>query len=164
MRIRLLAAVLLAALFGLLSAGPLSAHTEVWQRSPEQGAVYGGTLDEIQISFFSAVESSRIDVIDPNGDAVEVSETTLESQDRIAVAEFAALTEPGAYVVTHSELADDGDIQTAAFQFFFDPDSPNVASSLVLGEDSGTNWILLGIISGVVLILAGIFWPSRTAK
>ena len=118
MRLRLLAILLLATVFGLLGAGPLSAHTEVWQRSPEQGAVYGGTIDEIQISFFSAIESSKIGILAPNGDAIEVGETTLESQNRIAVVEFPPLVEPGAYVVSHSELASDGDIQTAAFQFF----------------------------------------------
>ena len=154
-------AFLIVASAGLIA--PLGAHTEVWQRSPDRGLEYGGTIDRVEISFFATVESGNIALADANGVAIEVGPTTLERGDRVAVAEFDALTEPGAYIVTHTELAADGDIQTDAYQFFFNPESDNELVSLVAGDD-GPNWVLLGIISGVVLILAGLFWPGRSER
>lgn len=148
----------LALVVGL--GGSLGAHTDVWQRSPAAGQAFGGVVDEVQISFVAAVGSSNISVIGPDGESLEISPTRLESADRIAVAEFPALTEAGAYVVTHRELAADGDVQTDAFQFFFDPTSENAVVPL-LGQD-GPNWPLLGVLAGVVLILVGVFWPGRT--
>ena len=162
MRLRLSFFLLLVATSAAFIA-PLGAHTEVWQRSPDMGLEYGGTVDRVQISFFATVESSKITLADADGTPIEVGPTTLERGDRVAVAEFAALTEAGAYIVTHTELASDGDIQTDAYQFFFNPESDNEVISLV-DTDEGPNWVLLGVISGVVLILAGMFWPGRTER
>lgn len=148
-------------LVSALGVSPLAAHTEVWQRSPEQGLAYGGTVDELQISFFASVSSSEITIDDPNGDPVAVTDTALAQGDRIAVVEFPPLTISGPYVVTHTELAADGDLQTASFQFFYDPSSENEIVSLIV-SDAGPNWPLLGVIAGVVLILAGLFWPGRS--
>ncbi len=157
-----LVAVFIAMVLLGFGIAPLGAHTDVWQRSPEAGLAYGGTIDEVQISFIAAVSSSEITLLGPDDEPIELSATRLESADRIAVAEFPELTEPGRYVVTHTELATDGDTQTAAFQFFLDPASENRAAPL-LGED-GPNWPLLGIVAGAVLVLAGLFWPGRTAR
>lgn len=163
MRSRLVALVAIVFAIGALGVSSVAAHTEVWQRSPEQGQAYGGTIDELQISFFATVTTSEITIDDPNGDPVAVGPTTLARGDRIAVVEFPALAVPGPYVVTHTELAEDGDIQTASFQFFYDPASENEVASLIIGDD-GPNWPLLGIIAGVVMILAGLFWPGRSGK
>jgi len=148
--------------WSLAFLNPLGAHTEVWQRSPESGIAYGGTIDRVQISFIAAVASSEITIVDPDGEAVAVGETRLEVNDRIAVVEFPPLETPGAYVVTHTELAGDGDNQTDQFQFFYDPTSENEVTSLIV--DDGPNWVLLGIIAGVILILAGLFWPGKPGK
>lgn len=145
----------------MLGLSPLAAHTEVWQRSPEQGQAYGGTIDELQISFFATIESGDITILDPNDEPVAVGPTTLAQGDRIAVVEFPALEIPGRYLVTHTELAADGDIQTATYQFFYEPGNENEAQSLIIGDD-GPNWALLGIIAGVVMILGGLFWPGRS--
>jgi methionine-rich copper-binding protein CopC len=158
-RIRLFLVIVLASL-GAGFVAPLAAHTEVFQRSPESGVAYGGTIDEVQISFFATIASSEIRIVGPDGEPLNVEPTTLARGERIAVAEFPALTEPGAYLVVHTELAGDGDSQTDSFQFFFDPTSENETTSLIVGDD-GPNWVLLGIIAGVVLILAGLFWPGR---
>jgi len=142
---------------------PLAAHTEVWQRSPEMGLAYGGQIDELQISFFAAVDSGEITIVDPTGAPVAVGPTSLAQGNRITLVEFPELTEPGAYVVTHTELAADGDTQTASYQFFFDPGSTNEVESLIVGDD-GPNWPLLGIIAAAVLLLAGLFWPGRSKR
>lgn len=149
--------------FLALFAAPAGAHTEVWQRSPDAGIAYGGTIDRVQISFFATVSSSEITVEGPDGAAVAVGETKLEVGDRIAVVEFPPIETPGTYLVTHTELAADGDTQTAQYQFFYDPTSENEAPSLILGDD-GPNWVLLGIIAGVILILAGLFWPGTSER
>lgn len=162
MRVRLVFVVLFLAISAAFIA-PLGAHTEVWQRSPEIGQEYGGTVNQVQISFFAMVESSEISIVDANGTSIDVGPATLEQGNRIAVADFPALTDAGTYVVTHSELAEDGDTQTASFQFFFNPESSNEVVSLIAG-DAGPNWVLLGLISGVVLILAGLFWPGRSSQ
>ena len=144
------------------AVSPLAAHTEVWQRSPAAGQAYGGTIDEIQISFVASVASTEMTMVGPNDEPIEMTELRLESADRVAVAEFAPLTEAGRYLVTHSELAADGDIQTDSFQFFFDPTSSQEVVPL-LGQD-GPNWPLLGGLAGVILILAGLFWPGRSSR
>ena len=142
---------------------PLAAHTEIWQRSPAAGRAYGGTIDEVQISFTATIASAEIGVLGPDGQPLDVTPATLAPGERIAVATFPALTEPGAYIVAHTELAEDGDTQTDSFQFFYDPESEEEVVPLIIG-DEGPNWILLGIISGIVLILAGVFWPGRSSK
>jgi len=141
----------------------LAAHTEVFERSPAMGQAYGGVIDEVQISFWAAIESGEILIEGPNGQQVEVGETRLEQGNRIEVVEFPALVDAGAYVVTHTELAADGDTQTASYQFFYDPDSEREVEPLIGGDD-GPNWPMLGIIAGVVLVLAGLFWPGRSSK
>lgn len=162
MRVRLLFLTVLLAMSAAFVA-PLGAHTEVWERSPDMGLAYGGTIDRVQISFFATIASSKITLTNPDGAEIEVGPTTLERGDRIATTEFPALTDAGAYVVAHTELAADGDIQTDTYQFFFDPESSNEVISLVAGNE-GPNWVLLGVISGIVLILAGIFWPGRSGR
>ena len=127
------------------------------------GVAYGGTVDRVQISFIANVVSSKIDLTDPSGNPVSVGETELTSADRIAITEFDALSQAGAYVVRHTEIAGDGDVQTDTYQFFYDPDSSNTVDSLVPGGD-GPNWLLLSVIAGVVLVLGGFFWPGRSAR
>lgn len=152
--------VLCVGLF-LALAAPLGAHSEVFERAPVAGLPIGGTVDQIDISFWTPILSSNIQVTDPNGNAVEVGVTELLSEDRIATTTFPALTEPGRYVVSHGELSIDGDLQQAEWFFVFDPTSEVVFQPLASGG-GGTNWLVIGGISGVVLIAAGVLWPKKT--
>ena len=75
------------------------------------------------------------------------------------------MTEPGRYVVTHTELSTDGDIQTEEWFFVLDPTSENrivPIGTATLG-DGGPNWILLLGGAGVVMILAGLLWPKKSS-
>lgn len=143
-------------------ASPLGAHSEVFERAPVAGEPIGGTVDQIDISFWAAVLSSNIELTGPNGEAIEVDTTELSGEGRIASTTFPALTEPGRYVVNHGELSFDGDLQQAEWFFVYDPTSEASFVSIVAPPE-GPNWILIAAIAGVVLILAGVLWPKKSA-
>lgn len=159
----------LVAAFAILLSGvlvsPLGAHTEVFERAPIAGVPVGGVVDQVNISFWSNVLTSNITVTGPDGQAIDVATTQLVSENRIATTTFPELTEPGRYVVNHTELSPDGDIQSAEFFFVFDPTSDNrliPVAPAVIG-DSGPNWVLIVGAAGVILILAGVLWPKKTS-
>jgi len=148
---------------GGIFVSALNAHSEVWERAPSAGQAVGGTVDRVDISFITPIESGVILLAGPDGEPLAVSDTVLAENKRIITVEFDALVEPGAYVVTHTELSNDGDVQTDRFQFIYDPENDGRFSPLI-DTDAGPNWILLAGMGGVILILAGIFWPGRSAK
>lgn len=147
----------------LVAVGPAAAHSEVFERAPASGQVVGGVVDHIDISFWVPVASGDIGLLDPDGVPVDVGATTLSASGRIASVEFVPLEMQGTYVVTHTELSEDGDTQTDAFAFTYDPESAEELGSLI-SRDTGPNWLVLGGIAGLILVLAGIFWPGRSAK
>lgn len=147
---------------GSLLVGTASAHSEVFERAPAAGQVVGGTVDRVDISFWSPIESGVISLTGPDG-VIDVEDAVLASSGRVLTADFEALTSAGPYVVTHSELSSDGDSQTAQFAFIFDPTSDERVVPLLAGG-TGPNWVLLGGIGGVILVLAGVFWPGRSSK
>lgn len=146
----------------LALAAPLGAHSEVFERAPLAGEPIGGTVDQIDISFWTPILSSRIQVTDPNGEPVEVAVTELSGEGRIASTTFPAITEPGRYVVSHGELSFDGDLQEAEWFFVFDPTSDVVFQPLASGGDGGTNWLVIAGVSGVLLVAAGVLWPKKS--
>ena len=147
-------------LLGFFLVPPLGAHTEVFERAPLAGQPVGGTIDRVDISYWSSVLSSNIELAGPDGAAIEVSTTQLVTGDRIATASFPELTEEGRYTVTHTELSSDGDIQTSEWFFFFDQ-SADARFVALADTGGGANWIVLLGASGVVLILAGVLWPKK---
>lgn len=154
--------VSLAVAFGA-AIGPLAAHSEVFERAPESGQVVGGVVDHIDISFWVPVSSGNIGLLGPDEAPIEVGPTSLSANGRIVSVEFEPLEQAGNYIVTHTELSEDGDTQTDAFAFVFDPESDRELASLI-SRDSGPNWLLLGGVGGLILVLAGLFWPGRSAK
>ena len=144
-------------------AGPLGAHSEVFERAPASGQAVGGTVDHVDISFWVPVATADIKLQGPDGEAIAVGPSTLSANKRIASVEFSPLTEAGNYIVTHTELSDDEDTQTAQYGFTYDPDGGEELQSLITREN-GPNWVLLGGVSGVILLLAGLFWPGRSSK
>lgn len=159
---RLLRVVTLVFGIFLLLSAPLGAHSEVFERAPLAGSPIGGTVDQVDISFWTPVLSSNIQITDPSGNAVEVETTAVVSEGRIATTNFPALTEPGRYVVTHGELSVDGDLQESEWFFVFDPSAE--AQFVPLVPAAGTNWIIIAAIAGVVLIAAGVLWPKKTVE
>lgn len=144
---------------------PLGAHTEVFETAPVSGLPVGGVVDQVNISFWGEVLTSNISLVGPDGQAVDVANTRLTSQNRIASTTFPELTEPGRYVVTHTELSTDGDIQTAEWFFVLDPTSENRILPVVAGNPGGggPNWILLLGATGAILIAAGVLWPKKSS-
>ncbi len=161
-RVRLFFTIVVVAL-GFVLADQVAAHSEVFERAPASGQVVGGAVDHIDISFWVPVASGEITLTDSSGEPVEVGATELSANGRVLSVGFSALTEQGGYVVTHTELSEDGDSQTAQFAFVYDPSSDARVVPL-LERDTGPNWVLLGGLAGVILILAGLFWPGRSSK
>ncbi len=151
----------ITALFWVAAAPIVGAHSEVFERAPETGQVVTGTVDHVDISFWAVIESGEISLVDPNGDAVPVGETVLAPNGRISSVDFEPLTVEGRYTVTHSELSFDGDFQEATFAFIYNASAGDQVATLI-ARDTGPNWVLLGVIGGVILVLAGIFWPGRS--
>ena len=152
--------VLLVAIVGFVVVGsPLAAHSEVRTRAPEAGQVVR-EVDHIDILFFTPIASGEISLEGPDGTPIDVGPTTLSNSGLITSVAFDRVTEPGAYRVTHSELAADGDSQEAQFGFIVDPDSEGTVATL-FDRDDGPNWPLLGLIGGVLLVLVALFAPRR---
>lgn len=145
----------------LVFVGSLGAHSEVFERAPAAGLPIGGTVDRVDISFWTPILSSKIEITGPDGNPVAVGVTELSSEDRIATTTFPALTEPGRYVVGHGELSYDGDLQEAEWFFIFDPAS-DVAFQPLAGGAGGTNWLVIASVSGVLLIAAAVLWPKKS--
>jgi len=147
----------------VLSVGSAQAHSEVFERAPAIGQVVSGEVGHVDISFWLEVTDTRIQLIDPNGDEVAVSEAELADNLRLTSIEFEPLSVEGRYTVNHAELSVDGDIQQGTFSFVYAATGGEELASLVL-RGSGPNWPLLGLVFGVVLFLAGIFWPKPKPK
>lgn len=149
------------ALCSLLLVGSAQAHSEVFERAPALGQVVGGTVDHVDISFWNVVSEASIEVVDPNGQPIDVGETQVTTNGRITTVDFAPLTVEGRYTVNHVETSFDGDVQEGAFSFVFDQAEGGELAPLV-ARTNGPNWVLLAFVSGVILFLAGIFWPGRS--
>lgn len=153
--------VFVAASLALVS--PAQAHSEVFERAPALGQVVTGTVDHVDISFWNLVTEGQISVIDPNGDEIAVTATDLATNQRITSVGFEPLTVEGRYTVNHVETAIDGDVQEGTFAFIYNA-SEGAEVATLFGRDTGPNWPLLGLIFGLVLIVAGFLWPSRTSS
>jgi len=141
-------------------AAPLLAHAEIRERAPAAGQTVGGKVDHIDISFDGPIESAEITLLGPDGNMIDVGETTILRSGLITSVEFEALTVPGNYTVTHFELAADGDEQRAAYGFVYDPESDDRVASLIQRDD-GPNWLVLGAIGAVVIVGILLFAPWR---
>ena len=153
--------LVLAAAIWIAAAPYLGAHSEVFERAPESGQVVTGTVDHVDISFWSEIESGEIELLDPNLELVAVSDTVLAPNGRIVSVDFEPLTVEGRYIVTHSELSFDGDFQEAKYLFYYNASEGESLATLI-ARDTGPNWPLLAGVGGVILVLAGVFWPGRT--
>ncbi len=149
---------LLVALAGL--AAPALAHAEIRERAPAAGQVLGGDVDHIDISFAGPIERAEIVLLGPDGERIDIGETEVRRNGLIVTAEFDPITEPGLYTVAHRELAADGDEQSDAYGFEYDPDSEGRLESL-FERDTGPNWLVLGAIGAVVLVALVAFMPRR---
>jgi methionine-rich copper-binding protein CopC len=147
----------------MMWASPLAAHSELRERAPAADSTVGGEVTHVDLLFWTPIDGAEIQLFGPNQDVIEVSETSVSDSRIISSVEFPALTVAGRYAVTHTETSTDGDIQTAAFAFTFDPDSEVLVPSL-LERSSGPNWVILAAIAGVVLVAAGLLAPRRSAS
>lgn len=156
MRFRFLLIVVAVLAVSIPSAG---AHADVRFRAPTPNETVGGTVDHIDLQFWAPIASGSIELVGPDG-PIEVGEATLSPSGTINSVDFDPLEVEGTYTVTHTELAEDGDTQTATYDFVFDRSSSERLDSLI-ERGSGPNWVVLGAIAAAVLVAGFIFWPSR---
>ena len=142
-----------------MSSGTAQAHSEVFERAPALGQVVTGTVDHVDISFFLPVTESGISLVDPDGNEIALGATELAPNGQMTSVEFDPLTTEGRYTVNHVETSIDGDVQEGTFSFIFSATEGDEIASLI-ARDTGPNWVLLALVSGVILFFAGIFWPG----
>lgn len=144
----------------VMTASAAFGHAEVRFRAPEDNQVLGGTVDHVDIQYWTPVERATITLTGPDGAEVAVSETIVSGRGFRASIEFGALTKNGVYNVDHVELSEDQDEQVGQFQFTYDPASSERIGSLV-DRDSGPNWLLLVGIAVIVGGVAALLVPKR---
>lgn len=157
---RAIAAVLAALTAFVVLAAPVLAHAEIQESAPASGQVLGGRVDHVDILFLGPIERAEIVLIGPDGEQIDVGEAEVRRNGLIVTADFDPLSEPGSYTVAHRELAADGDEQSDAYGFVYDPDAEGRLESL-FERDSGPNWLVLGAIGAVVLVAVIAFMPRR---
>lgn len=153
--------VLVFAVVFALNVSTAGAHSEVFERAPAIGQVTTGTVDHVDISYFLPVTQSLIELQGPDGNMIAVGASEIAPNGQIASVEFEPLTAEGRYTVTHVETSIDGDTQLGTFSFIFNAtEGTNVASLSIRGD--GPNWAVIALAAGVIMFLAGIFWPNRS--
>jgi copper resistance protein C len=111
----------------LVLAGLASAHAGYVRSEPGAGAVVAAVPTEVVIWFgqdlFRRAGENGIEVLGPDGAAVQAGEAVVDDDDRrrLSVALASGLG-PGVYIVDwHSLSADDGDTDAGSFTFTYDP-------------------------------------------
>ncbi len=118
----LLAVVLVAA--AVLGAPGVGAHTEVQRATPGPAETVGGTVDFVVLDFLDPVEPTpELSVSGPDGEPVPGLGAPRLIADDVVKVDFDALTDAGAYRVDYTFTSLDGDRQTDAYLFSFEPDS-----------------------------------------
>lgn len=147
-RLTLLAVVLVAAALGGPGAG---AHTEVQRATPGPAEAVDGTVDVVVLDFLDPVQPTpELTVSGPDGWPVPgLGEPRLIADDIVKV-DFDPLTEAGDYQVDYAFTSLDGDRQTDAYRFRFEPDSgwglelrPALAALVALVLVGLVGWALL---------------------
>lgn len=151
----------LAVLVG--AAAPVVAHAEIRERAPAAGQILGGRVDHVDILYLGPIERAEIVLLGPDGERIEIGEAEIRRNGLIVTVDFDPLTVPGSYTVAHRELAADGDEQSDAYAFEYDPDSDGRLESL-FERDTGPNWLVLGGIGAIVLVALIAFMPRRGAR
>lgn len=149
MRRLLVAAV--AGLLALLAAPGAGAHTEVQRATPGPAETVDGTVDVVVLDFLDPVQPTpELTVSGPDGRPVPgLGQPRLIADDVVKV-DFDALTDAGDYQVDYTFTSLDGDRQTDAYRFTFEPDSgwglalrPTLAALVGLALVALAVWALL---------------------
>lgn len=123
------------------------AHTEVQRATPAPAETVGETVDFVVLDFLDPVEPTpELSVSGPDGRPVPGLGAPRMLADDVVEVEFDALTEAGSYQVDYTFTSLDGDEQTEAYQFRFEPDS---------GWDLELRPALAGLVGLLLVVLAG---------
>ena len=154
--IRLLVAGALAAAVALLP-GTASAHTELAESNPADGAVMTDAPSEVVLAFTTELsEESAFSVIGPDGETVGEGELDLDIADRNVLRGDVAVTEPGRYVVSYSAAAADGHPAEGEVAFTYRPEDrqPAAPDTALPGRDAPVPLVLGVGLCAIAMALA----------
>ncbi|HEU5082447.1 MAG TPA: copper resistance protein CopC [Acidimicrobiales bacterium] len=151
MRARLTLLAVVLAVTALLAAPGAGAHTEVQRATPGPAEALDGTVDSVVLDFLDPVQPTpELTVSGPDGRPVPgLGQPRLIADDVVEVS-FDALTEAGDYQVDYTFTSLDGDRQSDAYRFSFEPDSgwalelrPTLAALVGVALVALAGWALL---------------------
>jgi methionine-rich copper-binding protein CopC len=129
-------ALLVAAVFGLLLAGPAYAHADYLRSAPGENGVIASPPARVDIWFtqelFRREGANTMMVFGPGERQVHAGEAQVDDDDRTHLwVELLADLEPGTYRVEWRSLsAEDGDNEEGAFSFTFDPQAEQTSTPM----------------------------------
>ena len=164
---RVAAAAVLSAL-ALLPAAAASAHSELVESTPADGAELSKAPTQVQLVFDEAVQLQGGSIVVSVRDTTVSDATTFATDGNVAAVQLVGPAQPGSYTVTYRIVSADGHIASDTFGYSvtgtasasLPPASPvspvgNTGESGDSGDSSGTViWVLgLGAV-GIVLVIA----------
>lgn len=171
---RLAAAVIVGAIV-LLPISPASAHSELLESTPAEGAELSKAPAEVQLVFGEPVQQEGSSIVVDVRDTTVSQDKTFATNGNVASVQLTGPGQPGTYTVNFRVVSEDGHVVSDTFEYEVlegasqsatsDPtqtstddesSAPATNAPTDGSEDSGTSvvWVLgLGAI-GIVLVIA----------
>lgn len=173
------AAALVALALVVLGAAPASAHAELIDTDPAEGAVVGTAPDTVTLTFNEPVRltSQEIAVYDAAGDQVEATSRASGTEVTVGLTSAADLAD-GTYVVSWNVLSGDGHPISGALTFSVgapsasvtatpEPQSSSTAVTVVRDAVTVLTYVGLLLAAGLALFLALVLpraWPGTETR
>lgn len=139
--------------------GTAAAHTSIDDARPLPGQEVGGSLDRVELKFFSDALDPEVVVTAPDGS--DVTGQISQPEPSIVVFEFEhPVTLAGQYRVDYAATSADGDRSQSAYVFTYSTDADEVVSLLTL-DDSRWSRANVGILSSGVLVIVVLIFVIR---
>lgn len=154
--LRAVVALVAGAALALGAVGQAHGHTSVRRTWPAPSSTVDGVVDEVTVEFLDAVRAASVVVVDPAG-AVQPSRGSVALVDEAttAVAPIEPLRSAGEHVVTVRYRSLDGDQQTHAFSFGFEPAGTG---------DRGSAVAVIAVAALAVGSLVAVVWWRRRVQ
>ena len=165
-RLRLVASMaVLAGAVLLLGTSPAAAHTDLLQSSPGAFTEVGGTVDFIDLVFVDPVRDVAIEVVGPDGAAVDGRMEVADGQ--IIRYRMPALQMVGDYTVSYTMISADEDESAGRFSFAYNPTArqPFRLGEVDLPSNTRRNiGLALSLVVGLALIAAILILLARLER
>lgn len=159
---RLALVVLLVALVTVGSGGPAGAHADLIASEPSDGTTSDTPPTEVVLTFTEpvSIELGGIEVLDDDGEALDLEPSSQPTPEQVAVALPASLPD-GAYLATYRVVSTDGHVITGAISFGVGDVAVDPGSASGSGTDSGP-WEPIGGVARFLTILGALLAAGGT--